>query len=372
MSRKYYFINNPDNIMPEGICSSILKKSDALTFHMEQNDYSPTPLITLPALAGKYGLSQIFVKDESHRLGLDSFKGVGAYYAVSKLLSENNNIITLCTATDGNHGRALAWSARQFGKEAVVLVPHDISDARICAIEDEGARVLKTGKTYDETCILAAEISKENNWTLVQDTAFIGYEEIPAHIMAGYLTIFKELENTINSSPEPGFDIIFLQAGVGSFAASAIWYYIKRYGNNRPKIVITEPVNADGIFYSFEKNCLSRSPSSSDTIMAGLNCNTPSLGAWDIIKHGADISIKLEDKNAIMAMRELYYPTGNDSRIIAGESGAAGLAGLLAILKDRKYESLIDQLNVNNNTRVLVINTEGLTDRENFNKFIGR
>ncbi len=368
MSRKYYFINNTDNIIPEGICSSILKESDALAFHIEQNDYSPTPLITLPALAGKYGLGQIYVKDESHRLGLDSFKGVGAFYAVSKLLSANNSINTLCTATDGNHGRALAWSARQFGKEAIVLVPHDISEERISAIEEEGARVHRSGKTYDETCILAAEMSKENNWTLVQDTAFKGYEEIPAHIMAGYLTIFKELENTINLSPEPGFDIIFLQAGVGSFAASAIWYYINRYGNNRPKVVITEPENADGIFYSFEKDCLSTSPSSSCTIMAGLNCNTPSLGAWDIIKHGADISMKLEDKNAIKAMRELYYPTGNDTRIIAGESGAAGLAGLLAILTDSKYEALKNKLMINANTRVLLINTEGPTDRKSFNK----
>ncbi len=371
MNKKYYFVNNPDNIIPESICSSILKESDALAFHIKQKAYSPTPLISLPALAAKYGLGQIYLKDESHRLGLDSFKGLGAFYAVSKLLSADNSINTLCTATDGNHGRALAWSARQFGKEAAVLVPHDISEERIASIEREGGRIYRTGKNYDDTCILAAEMSKENNWTLVQDTAFKGYEEIPAYIMAGYLTIFKELENTINLFPEPGFDIIFLQAGVGSFAASAIWYYINRYGHNRPKIVLTEPADADGIIYSFENDCLSTSPSGSNTIMAGLNCNTPSLGAWDIIKHGADISMRLEDKSAIKAMRELYFPSGNDSMIIAGESGAAGLAGLMALINYRKYASLIDTLNININTRVLVINTEGSTDLGNFKKITG-
>jgi diaminopropionate ammonia-lyase len=363
MSRKSFFINTPDNVLANGLTSSILKNSDSLLFHSKKKEYSPTPLLSRPDLAREYGVGEILVKDESHRLGLNAFKGVGAYYAIS-LLSSNLSIDTLCTATDGNHGRAVAWSAKKFSKKSVIVVPGDITENRVKAIEKEGAEVIRTRGNYDDACEVALEMSKKDGFALIQDTAYEGYEEIPAQIMAGYLTIFREMETSIHAMPDPEVDLVFLQVGVGSFAASGAWYYLNRYGSNRPKIVITEPNEADAMFYSFEMGKRSVSKGTNRTIMAGLNCNTPSSSAWDILKSACDVSIRLDDSYCKEAMRALNREGDPGSRILSGESGAAGLAGLIAIMTDSNYEYLINEIGISESTRVLVINTEGPTDRD--------
>lgn len=329
-------------------------------------------MIDLPNLAKKYGVGNIFVKDESHRFGLNAFKGLGASYAIYKLLQENPNINTFCTATDGNHGRAVAWSAKIANRKAVVYVPKDTTKSRIKAIENYNAKVIQIDGNYDETCEFAEQESIKNNWQLVQDTAWENYEEIPAQIMAGYLTHFQEMEYSLHSLPKPKIDIVFLQAGVGSWAAAAIWYYLNRYGNNRPKIVIVEPYEANGILSSFFANKRVNPDCSFNTIMAGLNCGIPSLTAWDIIKNGIDVSLKVTDEYAKKAIRELYYPIANDSSITAGESGVGGLAGFLAIMTNDNFKEVKERLEISSNSNILFYSTEGATDLASFNAIVNQ
>ena len=365
-----YHINNPNNEIPISLTTEILEKSNPLPYHQSLPNYEPTPLVNLPHLANHYGIANIYVKNEAFRFGLNAFKGLGASYAIHKLLGKQSDISTFCTATDGNHGRAVAWAAHLAGKKSVVFVPRDTTQNRIMAIEKEGAKVLKIEGNYDETCAHAEEESLKNGWTLVQDTAWEGYEEIPAQIMAGYLTHFQELENSLHILPKPKVDIVFLQAGVGSWAGAAIWYYLNRYGKNRPKIVVVEPYEAAGIFASFNAQKRVMPDGSFETIMAGLNCGIPSLSAWEIIKNGTDVSLKIEDRYAEQAIRELYYPIKNDESIIAGESGVGGLAGFMALMTDANSKNIKETLEITEKTSILFYSTEGATDIDGFNRII--
>jgi diaminopropionate ammonia-lyase len=367
-----FFINNPNNKILENLTTSILKNSNAFSFHKSLSAYKSTPLIELPALAKRFGVSNIFVKDESFRFGLHAFKGLGASYAIHEILRKKPQTKTFCTATDGNHGRAVAWSAKREGKHSVVFVPKGTTDYRIDAIKKEGANVLKVNGSYEETCAHAEEVSIEEGWQLVQDTAWNGYEEIPAEIMAGYLTHFIELEDSVHTESKAKIDIVFLQAGVGSWAASAVWYYLNRYGANRPKLVIVEPAESNGILTSFKQGNLSQPTGNLDTIMAGLNCGIPSSTAWEIIKNGVDTAISIEDAFAVQAMKALYFPTENDQKIIAGESGVGGLAGFMAMMQDSKYDALKTTLGINENSNVLFFSTEGATDPDRFKALVER
>jgi len=368
-SREGYYNNKPDNIIPGSLTTRILEKEEPLHFHAGLPGYSPTPILMLEGSGSPKSMENIFIKDESHRFGLKSFKVLGASYAINKILKKRPGALTLCTATDGNHGRAVGWSASRDRRLSRVFVPEGTSDARIAAIEEEGAIVSVFNGNYDETCRYAMMESSRNGWELIQDTAFKGYEEIPALIMAGYTTIFRELEDSLNKLPDPMVDIIFLQAGVGSFAASACWYYLNRYGTRRPRIVIVEPEESDGILASFINGYPSAPSGSLNTIMAGLNCGIPSISAWEIIKHVSDAVINVDDSYAVAAMRILF--NNKDCRITAGESGAAGLAGLLRLLDDRALKPVKDHIGLSNDSRILLVNTEGDTDPESFNMIVG-
>ncbi|UZR96597.1 diaminopropionate ammonia-lyase (plasmid) [Chondrinema litorale] len=346
-------------------------ENDAFEYHQNLDYYTPTPLHNLKCLAKKTGVQNLYIKDESMRMGLNAFKALGASYAIHNVLKCKPDIETFCTASDGNHGKAVAWSAKQKKKKAIIYVPYDTSKNRIEAIKTVGGTVIQMDKNYDDTCKFAAQISKVSKWELLQDTAWQGYEEIPAMIMAGYLTSLKELENELHTLPKPKIDIVFIQAGVGSWAASAIWYYMNRYGRNKPQIIIVEPNESDGIFNSFYKNRRSNSSGNGRTIMAGLNCGIPSLSAWEIIKHGVNAVIKIPDDYAENAMRKLYYSEGDDPKIIAGESGVAAFAGFMALIQDIKYKGLRDYFGINEETNILCFNTEGATDIDEFNKIIG-
>lgn len=370
MNDSHYFLNSPSNQLPENLTTAILQQEAAAAYHESLPAYHPTPLHQLPQLAKSYGVANIFVKDESYRFGLNAFKGLGASYAVFKILQKHPQLTTFCTATDGNHGRAVAWSARLAGKKAVVFVPRDTTHSRIAAIEKEGAIVITIDKNYDETCIHAEQQSQEKGWQLVQDTAWEGYEEIPAQIMAGYLTLFQELESSLHSLPKPDVDVVFLQAGVGSWAASAVWYYLNRYGQNRPKIVVVEPTASDGILESFKQHQRTNPRGALKTMMAGLNCGIPSLSAWDILKSGVDAAMCVDDSFAAQAMKLLYFPKNQDPQLISGESGTGGVAGFLALMADIQYAPLRTALNLSKHSRILFYSTEGATDPVNFQKII--
>ena len=368
--REKYYRNSPGNIIIKDITSSILELNDAFEFHRSLPAYSASPLIELRGLAGFLGVGNIYVKDESGRFGLKSFKVLGAMYAMHRILEGDPGIDTFCTATDGNHGLAVAWSARRIGKDAVVYVPWWTTENRISDIESEGATVIKVSGDYDMACLEADAACTKNRWKYIQDKASEGYEDVPALIMAGYLTLFRELENDIRKLPEPTIDVVFLQAGVGSMAASGIYHFISTYGSYRPGIVIVEPCEADGIMQSLRENKLTSSSGSGNTVMAGLNCATPSWGAWNLLRNGSDFAVSIGDDYTLQAMRKLYYSTGNDTRIVAGESGAAGMGGLLAVLNDPDLQEVKDSLDIGKNTNILIINTEGDTDPDTFEQAI--
>jgi diaminopropionate ammonia-lyase len=366
-----YFINIPSNQIPQNLTTDILSNSNSVSFHKTIPLYKPTPLTTLPALAKHFGVQNILVKDESYRFGLNAFKGLGASFAINEILKKNPRIRTFCTATDGNHGRSVAWSSKRLKKHSVVYVPKNTSEARIDAIKKEGANVLKVNGNYDETCAHAKKVCDDESWQLMQDTAWEGYEEVPAYIMAGYLTHFIELEESLHSLPNPKIDVVFLQAGVGSWAASAIWYYLNRYGADRPKLVIVEPTASNGILTSFKKGYRSEPTGNLNTIMAGLNCGVPSTTAWEIIQNGVDASIAVSDSYAKDAMKILYNPTFGDQQIIAGESGVGGFAGFMALMLDKEYKNVKDSLGIKEDSNILFFSTEGATDPNSFSEIVG-
>ena len=365
-----FFINEPSNEIPGDLTSSILNQSKPLEYHKSLSVYRSTPLVHLPSLAEKYGVSSIHIKDESSRFGLNAFKSLGASFAIHSLLKSKPDIQTFCTATDGNHGRAVAWASSSNGKQSMIYVPRDTSKNRIIAIKNEGAQVIQLDKNYDETCEYAERMSKENGWELVQDTAWENYTTIPALIMAGYQTQFTEIEDSLHSLPKPKIDLVFLQVGVGSWAGSGIWYYLNRYGENRPKIVLVEPEESDGALASFLGGKRTIPSGTFETIMGGLNCGIPSLTAWNILKNGADAAMKISDNYAKKAMRTLYHPVGSDRRITSGESGAAGLAGFMALMTDPQFSRLKQNLNITHHTRILFFNTEGATDQDSFDRIV--
>lgn len=341
-------------------CNFLSQAETVHSYHKHLVDYNPTPLYTLDGHA--LGLGRLYVKDESQRFGLKAFKALGASYATHILLKENPYITTFCTATDGNHGKAVAWAAARLGRRAKVYVPKHTVTARIRAIEEQAAEVVVVDGDYD-TAVRQAELdAHKNGWTLVQDTAWPGYESIPELIMAGYLTQFLEIEDQIDLQP----DLILLQAGVGSWAAAAACYYRARYGK-KPILICVEPIEADCILESAKQGRVTSTTASQQTIMAGLNCGTPSTLAFEILKASINLFLAIDDSWTIEAMKLLYA-----NQIVSGESGAAGLAGLLALLHDNSLQKCKEHLGITASSTVLVFNSEGDTDPESFQAIMGK
>lgn len=375
---------------------SFFRANDVRSFHRLLPGYKPTPLTGLPNLAKKLGVGSIHLKDESQRFDLKAFKVLGASYAVfrflkeqwekerdslfdvAEFLSDGNSgdfakRFRFCTATDGNHGRAVAWVARCMHQSAIIYMPHGSSAARIENIEAEGAKVIVVNGNYDDAVKKAAIDADQNDYHVISDTAYTGYTIIPRFIMAGYLTMFDEIyESIAHAKTDDNFDIVFLQAGVGSFAAAATWYLVNRFGNDRPRIVLVEPTEAACFYESFleAKGEPVTSTGNFKTIMAGLNCGTVSPAAWLILRDGIDLSLTIPDEYAVKAMKTFYYPTSGDRRIISGESGASGMAALLALLGNNNLHEAKGRLSVNRESRILIINTEGDTDPEIFHRLI--
>jgi len=368
---------------------------DITELHRLLPDYRPTPILRLNSLARGLGVGDILVKDESYRFDLSAFKVMGASYAIYRFLkgeweAQNESTFdlqkfrdggpegpwagryTLCTATDGNHGRAVAWVAGRLYQKAVIYMPKGTVPARIENIRREGAEVHIIDGTYDETVREIAKDAEKYGWQVISDTAYPGYMIIPGWIMAGYLTIFREMEPIIHGNDRPEMDFVIMQGGVGSFAAAGIWYYVNRYGPNRPRIIVVEPTEAACLMESGASDTgdIVVSKGNFRTIMAGLNCGTPSLMAWPIIRDGADLFLAITDNYATQAMRQYYSPIGDDPHIISGESGAAGLGALMALMHDKNLREAREKLGLGSASRVLLFNTEGATDPVHFAKVI--
>lgn len=354
-----FIINFPTNQHVINTTHRILLKSKPLNFHKKLKNYKSTDLHNLRGLASKLNLSAIHVKDESNRFGLGSFKPLGASYAVHKIHEIINSKETFCTATDGNHGVGLSWISQVFNKKCVVYVPRHTTKSRIKYITNLGSKVIKLEKNYDQTCEHALKTSKKMGWQLVQDVSFKGYEKIPAYIMSGYQTHMHEIDKQINCEELPFYDVVFLQCGVGSWAASCIWYYLEKYGLKRPKIILVEPRESAGVYESFQSKKRTDPKGSLKTIAQSLNCGKPSFSAWDIIQSGCDGCIKVDDADIIAAKNIYLNSLANDPKIFSGNSGAVGLAGLLKCFNHKKSGNMKKHIGLGSNSKVLLFNTEG-------------
>jgi diaminopropionate ammonia-lyase len=358
--------------------------------HCSLPGYSVTPLRHLRGLASKIGIADIWVKDESFRFGLNAFKGLGASYAIAMELSHEDeqqdlsfsglresigsrNSLCFVTATDGNHGRAVAWMAKQLGAKSVVYMPRGSEQIRVDAIRSFGAQVEVLDGTYDDAVAHAANQAAQLGWKLIQDTAWQDYTRVPLRIMQGYSTLLTEIFDQLKGEVPTH---VFLQAGVGSMAAAIQAVLIDIYGEQTPKVVIVEPIAADCFYKSAEaEDGRARSVVGHlDTSMAGLACGTPSTSAWDILKDYSEFFFKCADGITEQGMRVLANPVGADEKIISGESGAVTTGLLVALMDDNKtanksdYNSLASMLSLGADSRVLLISTEGDTDPENYKR----
>lgn len=347
--------------------------------------YRPTPLVELKGLAGALGVADLFYKDEGPRFGLGSFKALGGAYAVCRLLqrllaadgppptsaelrsgrlSDRTGDITVATATDGNHGRSVAWGARQFGCRAVIYIHADVSDGREQALRALGAEVRRIDGNYDASVHQCASDAAANGWHVVSDTSYEGYLEVPRTVMEGYTVMAEEIAGALDDAPTH----VVVQGGVGGLAAAICGAFWLRWGERRPRFVIAEPRLAPCLLESARNGKPSAVEIAEETLMAGLSCGEVSLLAWQVLGDGADDFLTLPESAVAPAMRLLARSPFGDPAITAGESAIAGLAVLLAAARSPEGRRA---LGLDEASRVLLLGTEGATDAEVYRRLVG-
>ncbi|MBB5042308.1 diaminopropionate ammonia-lyase [Shinella fusca] len=346
-----------------------------------------TPLHALPGLAGELGLRSLHLKDEGLRLGLGSFKALGGAYAlmilvqeeasrrlgravqIGELLSDEVRAVaqsmTFACATDGNHGRSVAQGAQLMGAKAVIFVHAGVSEGRVAAIARFGAEMVRVAGNYDDSVAEAARVSVERGWTVLSDTSWPGYETIPGLVAQGYTALVREILAELDEPPTH----VFLQAGVGGFAAAVAGHLAIVLGDRRPHVTVVDPARAACLYESARQGRPLKVEETQPTIMAMLECYEPSPVAFRILERVADGFMTVDEDVAVTVMRRLADPLPGDPAIVAGESGGAGLAGLLTVLRD---PVLAGRLGIGRDARVLVVNTEGATDPALYEKIVGR
>lgn len=368
----------------------ILNKEEvtkAKNFHESFPQYEQTPLVDLQNLAKSIGLGGVYLKDESFRFGLNAFKVLGGSFAMAKYMAGKlgkdiselpyNTLIsdetrkelgevTFVTATDGNHGRGVAWTANKLKQKAVVYMPMGSSETRLKNIQAEGAEATITDKNYDDCVRMADEYAKKNGALVVQDTAWEGYEEIPGWIMQGYGTLALEAKEQLEKLGVEKPTHIFVQAGVGSFAGAVQGYFAAAFGDEGPIVTIVESDLAD---------CLYQGAVAGDgkfrtvggemqTLMAGLACGEPNITGWEILKNYSTAFVSAPDWAAAEGMRILAAPVKGDKAVVSGESGAVTTGILYEIMTNPELAELKAGLKLDENSKVLLISTEGDTDPE--------
>ncbi|MGE4584454.1 MAG: diaminopropionate ammonia-lyase [Sphaerochaeta sp.] len=362
-------------------------------FHRQIPGYRMSPLQGLPNLASMFKVGGIWTKDESSRLQLNSFKVLGGSFALYRYLQKQLGIlgedtpfsylasqevkdkvgdITFASATDGNHGRGIAWAAKRLGFKCVIYVHSETSIRRIDAIKSNGAKVVVVDGNYDDAVRQVAIDAQKNGWTIISDTSWDNYTEIPTWIMQGYLTLLTEAQEQFSGVGIVKPTHVFVQAGVGALAASVIGFYHALFGQDGPKCIVVEPDKAPCIYESALAN--DGTPHSVtgalDTIMAGLACGDPSPIAWQILNEDADAFLKVPDYIAAKGMRMYATPLNGDPFIISGESGAVTLGAFASIMQYPELKELKDALGLDQDSQVLFINTEGNTDPVHFRQII--
>ncbi len=376
-----------NEIMPPGI--SRLARS----FHRQIPDYRITPLKSLNNLAAMLKIGGIWVKDESLRLSLNSFKVLGGSFAIYRFIKHQLGIdhlelpfselisaeikkklgkITFAAATDGNHGRGVAWAANKLGHKSVIYVHQNTSVIRIKAIESYGAKVKIVKGTYDDAVKKVIAEARKHNWQIISDTSWEGYKEIPLWVMQGYTGLLSEVQEQLGSQGVIKPTHIFVQAGVGALAASMVGYYCSLMRNKAPISIIVEPDRAACLFKSIKMKDGKphKIKGNLNTAMAGLACGEPSPIAWKILKNYADFFITCPEYVASKGMRVYGMPLKGDPVVVSGESGAVTLGALMFILENSGLRQLKQQLALDKNSQVLLINTEGNTDPDHFREVV--
>ncbi|MCC5465825.1 diaminopropionate ammonia-lyase [Pelosinus baikalensis] len=362
-------------------------------FHESFPEYSRTPLRNLKNLATHLGVAGVYVKDESYRFGLNAFKVLGGSFAIANYLAQclgkdisqldyKNLVsdetrkqlgeITFATTTDGNHGRGVAWTASRLKQKSVVYMPKGSSITRLNNIKAEGAVAYITELNYDDAVRLTSENAQKNGWVVVQDTAWEGYEEIPAWIMQGYGTMAAEALEQLQEMKVDKPTHIFIQAGVGSLAGAVQGYFSSVFGEERPKTIIVESDQADCLYQSILANDGQPHAVTGDlnTIMAGLACGEPNTISWNVLRDYSDSFVSCPDWVAARGMRILGSPIKEDFQVISGESGAV-TAGLLAtIMTNEKMKEVRAKFGLNENSKILLFSTEGDTDPEKYRDIV--
>lgn len=364
------------------------KKAHA--FHESFSEYQPTPLANLSETAKTLGISELWVKDESARFDLNAFKVLGGSYCIACCVAERLGVdvsslpysvltseeikekigqMTFVTATDGNHGRGIAWTANRLGQKSVVYMPAGSSAERLHNIQALGSDASITNLNYDDAVRYASQQAETYGWTLVQDTSWEGYHKIPTWIMQGYTTMGHEITQQLDGKRPTH---IFLQAGVGAMAGAMTGFFADYYGAQLPKIIIVEPNKADCIYRTAKAmdGTLHTVDGAMDTIMAGLSCGEPCSVGWEQIRTYASAYASVPDCVAAKGMRLLGNPAGADTKVVSGESGAATTGFVAEILQNPVYDALRKQLELGCGSRVLCISTEGDTDREGYRHIV--
>lgn len=364
----------------------------AMKYHQSFPEYSSTPLADLSHTAHLLGIKNLFVKDESRRFGLNAFKGLGGSFCLGKYLANrlgkdlseinityltNEKIreeigdITFVTATDGNHGRGIAWAAQMLEQKAVIYMPKGSVRERLENIRKYGAQAEITDLTYDEAVQYAAECEEKYGWVLVQDTAWAGYEEIPQWIMQGYTTMALEAVLQLEALDQKPTHI-FLQAGVGAMAGALTGFFTDYYKDEKPILTIVEPNHANCIFKTAEASDgrLHSIEGDLDTIMAGLACGTPCTIGWEMLNLYAENFVSVPDEIAEKGMRILGNPVADDPKVISGESGAVTTGLVAELLQNPELSMIRDQLQLDQDSVVLCFSTEGDTDQDNYRRIV--
>ena len=364
--------------------------AQARRFHQSFPQYSVTPLADLQNMAAFLGLGAVKVKDESYRFGLNAFKVLGGSYAIARYIADETGrdisamsydvlkseelkrdfgSATFFSATDGNHGRGVAWAANQLGQKAVIIMPKGSTQTRLNNILAENAKAWISDVNYDECVRQAAKLASETeHGVVVQDTAWEGYEKIPSWIMQGYGTMASEAAEQFGERPTH----IFVQAGVGSLAGAVVGYFSNLYKDNPPVMVIVEAEAAACLY----KGAVAGDgeprivDGDMDTIMAGLACGEPNITSWDILKNHAACFVAAEDIVAARGMRMLNAPLKGDAQVTSGESGAAPFGALATIMKFEEYRALREALGLGRESKVLLFSTEGDTDPDRWKNII--
>ncbi|AJD29947.1 MULTISPECIES: diaminopropionate ammonia-lyase [Clostridium] len=396
MSKKIKWKNNTmkgetDKASVEFLGEEEIKK--ARDFHQSFPQFTKTPLINLDNLAKHLGVAGVYVKDESYRFGLNAFKVLGGSFSIGKYLAKRlgKDIselsyekltseearkklgdITFITATDGNHGRGVAWTATQLNQKSIVYMPKGSSLTRLENIRKEGAEASITEFNYDDAVRLAASQAKENGWVMVQDTAWEGYEEIPTWIMQGYGTMASEALEQLRELNIEKPTHIFVQAGVGSLAGAVQGYFASVFKDECPITVIVEADEADCLYRSVVAGDGKTRAVTGDmpTIMAGLACGEANTIGWEVLKYYSSTFVSCPDWVSANGMRMLGNPIKEDKKIISGESGSVTSGLLNAIMTNDDMKELREQLKLDQNSRVLLFSTEGDTDPDKYRKIV--